>query len=265
MQQRITAWLASALLLASCAGLHVPGHLAALLPADVILLGEQHDAREHQRIEREVIESLAAQGLLAAVALEMAERGRSTAALARDATPEQVRSALRWNDAAWPWAAYGPVVMAAVRAGVPVLGANLPRSQLSDATNNPALDSHLDAGALEQQRNSIRDGHCGLLAESQIMPMTRVQIARDAAMAQTIAAARQPGQTVLLIAGAGHVLRELGVPTHLPADMQSKVILAHAGRSQGAMNSAADAVWITPPLPPKDHCAALRRQWPPAR
>ncbi len=265
MHHRIAAWLTSALLLASCATQRVPERLAALLPADVILLGEQHDAHEHQRIQQQVVESLAARGLLAAVALEMAERGSSTAGLARDATPDQVQAALRWNDAAWPWAAYGPAVMATVRAGVPVLGANLPRNQTSDAINNSALDAHLSASWLEQQRNSIREGHCGLLPESQIVPMTRIQIARDVAMAETIVAARQPGKTVLLIAGAVHVLRERGVPTHLPPDLQSKVILAQAQWVPTATNSGADAVWATPPLPPKDYCAALRQQWPAQR
>ena len=39
---------------------------------------------------------------------------------------------LAWDDAGWPWAAYGPAVMAAVRAGVPVLGANRPRSRMRE-------------------------------------------------------------------------------------------------------------------------------------
>ncbi|WP_431274298.1 hypothetical protein ACQ858_19990 [Variovorax ureilyticus] len=34
--------------------------VAALLPVDALLLGEQHDAPEHQVIERETVEALAA-------------------------------------------------------------------------------------------------------------------------------------------------------------------------------------------------------------
>ena len=59
----------------------------------------------------------------------MAERGTSTAALPVDATPAQVQNALRWNDAAWPWAAYAPAIMEAVRAGVPVLGQPAPHAK----------------------------------------------------------------------------------------------------------------------------------------
>ena len=64
---------------------HAPNDITtrteAMLPVDVILLGEQHDAAEHQDIQRQVIEYLAVRGRLAAVALEMAEAGTSTAAL----------------------------------------------------------------------------------------------------------------------------------------------------------------------------------------
>jgi hypothetical protein len=50
--------------------------------------------------------------------------------------------------------------------------------------------------------------------------MTRIQVGRDRAMAQAIVKAKRPGQTVLLIAGAGHVVRALGVPQHLPDDVK---------------------------------------------
>ncbi|RYF64949.1 MAG: hypothetical protein EOO22_23535, partial [Comamonadaceae bacterium] len=75
----------------------------ALLPTDALLLGEQHDADAHHRIEREVVEALVAQGSLAALAIEMAEEGHGTARLPASATDAQVRTALDWQDKAWPW------------------------------------------------------------------------------------------------------------------------------------------------------------------
>ena len=53
------------------------------------------------------------------------------------------------------------------------------------------LDGQLPGPALKAQQQAIRLGHCNMLPESQITPMTRVQIARDISMAQTLAAARQ--------------------------------------------------------------------------
>ena len=66
--------------------------LDTLLPADALLLGEQHDAPDHQRIHQTVVQALAARGELAALALEMAEQGHSTAGLAREANEELVRA-----------------------------------------------------------------------------------------------------------------------------------------------------------------------------
>ncbi len=239
----------------------VARRIAALLPADAVLIGEQHDAPEHHVIEREAVEALVARGRLAGLTLEMAEDGNGTAHLPADATEEQVRIALSWNDKAWPWANYGPAVMAAVRAGVPVLGANLPRERMKDAMADVSLDAQLSDSAREAQRKAVREGHCNLLPESQIGPMTRIQIARDRAMAQAVVKARQPGKTVLLIAGAGHVLRPLGVPQHLPSDMKlaSVQLLATAAATPAGPTSDYDSVWPTPPLPPQDYCAGVKR------
>jgi len=253
--------------LAGCATLppsadsSVARRITTLLPADAVLIGEQHDAPEHHVIEREAVDALVARGRLAALTLEMAEEGNGTGHLPTDATEEQVRIALSWNDKAWPWADYGPAVMAAVRAGVPVVGANLPRARMKDAMADVSLDAQLSDGARHAQQKAVREGHCNLLPEAQIGPMTRIQIARDRAMAQAVVKAQQPGKTVLLIAGAGHVLRSLGVPQHLPSDMKlaSVQLLATASATPDGPTSDYDSIWPTPPLPPQDYCAGVKR------
>ena len=235
--------------------------LAGLLPADVLLLGEQHDAPEHQQIHRQVIELLAQRGQLAAVALEMADAGASTAGLPANATEAQTQIALKWNDKAWPWAAYGPAVMAAVKASVPVLGANLPREQMRPSMLDAALDARLPDPALKAQQQLIRTGHCNLLPESQITPMTRIQIAKDISMAGTLAKAAVPGKVAVLLSGSGHTDRQLGVPQHLPTSLKTKAIRLRAGAAQeGDKAEAFDAVWATPELPEKDYCAEFKKQ-----
>jgi uncharacterized iron-regulated protein len=237
----------------------VADRVSALLPVDALLLGEQHDAPEHHVIERETVEALVARGRLAALALEMAEEGRSTAHVAATASEAQVQAALGWNDKAWPWASYGPAVMVAVRAGVPVVGANLPRARMKDAMADVSLDAQLNGEAYTAQQDAVREGHCKLLPESQIIPMTRIQVGRDRAMAQTIVKARQPGKTVLLIAGAGHAVRALGVPQHLPDDVKISSVRLLASASNTTPPGEYDKTWLTPPLPEKDYCAELRR------
>ncbi|MFZ4480170.1 MAG: ChaN family lipoprotein [Rhodoferax sp.] len=254
--------------IAACA--HAPGPVAypysdssrvqllgQLLPADVILLGEQHDAQDHQRVHRLVVQTLASQDALAALALEMASQGRSTAHLTPDASEEAVRSALQWSDDGWPWAAYGPAVMASVRAGVPVLGANLPRAGLRDAMANTGLDRLLSGPALKAQQQSIRSGHCDMLPESQIAPMARIQIARDLAMAQTVSKAVQTGKTVVLLAGGAHVDRELGVPLHLAPAVRAKAVLMQAEPLPEDLmaGSSFDAIWPAQAAVAVDYCS----------
>ena len=84
-----------------------------------------------------------------------------------------------------------------------------------------------------------------MLPQAQLGPMARIQIARDQAMAHTVAQSARPGKTVLLLAGAGHVDEALGVPRHLPPTLRSRSLL-----------------WPAEP-PKQDYCAELRRQMAP--
>ena len=176
-------------------------------------------------------------------AIEMAEEGNSTAHLAADATEAQVQTALSWNDKAWPWAAYGPVVMAAVRAGVPVVGANLPRERMKDAMADVSLDAQLsDAARAAQQRCRAR---------RPLQPAARVADRPDDAHPDRAATApwrrpssrpQQPGKTVLLVSGAGHSDKLLGVPQHLPDRLCGE---------GGAAARRADRMPTTPPWRPR--------------
>lgn len=262
----VVAIMLSASLAGCASGLHpaeLQARLDTWLPADVLLLGEQHDAPEHQALQQQIVEALAARGVLAAVALEMADSGNSTAALKPDASEKQTRSALRWNNDAWPWAAYGPAVMSAVRAGVPVLGANLPRAQMRNDMADTQLDQRLPGPALKAQQQLIRQGHCNLLPESQITPMTRIQIAKDVRMSDTVQTAVQPGQVVVLISGSVHADKQLGVPQHLPPALRVKAIRLQSGTgAAGDERASFDSVWLTPATPDKDYCANLAKQLP---
>ncbi|HEX7888850.1 MAG TPA: ChaN family lipoprotein [Ramlibacter sp.] len=235
---RLNALLAASLL----AGCTAAGPLGEVPTVDALLLGEQHDAGAHPGLQERYVRTLAQQGRLAALTLEMAERGASTAGLPAAAGEAQVREALRWNTDAWPWERYAPAVMAAVRAGVPVLGANLPRGDMRAAMADGTLDALLPGPAIKAQQQAIRQGHCDMLPEPHVQPMTRVQIARDRAMAQTLASAAANGKTVVLIAGAGHVEPGVGVPQHLPRALRAESLVLPREETG------------------KDYCAEFRRQ-----
>lgn len=256
-----------AVALSGCAALQPtkypePEQINRLFPASVILLGEQHDAPDHQRIHRFMVETLAARNSLAAVALEMATEGQSTEKLGTDASEETVQETLKWSQGTWSWAIYGPVVMAAVRAGVPVVGANLPRSQMRESMNDVGLDALLPGAALQTMQKNIRQGHCSLLPEPQVAPMTRIQIARDITMARTLAKLIQPGKTVLFLAGSGHVDKTQGVALHLASDLKITAVLLHGNPIPNSDQYLAqfDYFWPTRPAPQVDHCAKFLEQ-----
>ena len=242
--------------------------LAQWSGAPAILLGEQHDQTSHHQWEAATVRHLAAQGQLAALVIEMAPAGGDTRALKPGASDEEVKTALLWaqggGPGGWPWQDYGPMVMAAVQAGVPVLGGNLPRAQMKQAMGEARYDSHLPAAGWQLQLDAIKQGHCGLLPESQFAPMARIQLARDEAMAKVSTAAyklAKPGQTVLLVAGRGHVRSDIGVPTWLAADFEPKVTIAQSDKAQVAINMKADKLLTLPGTASKDHCAELGEQW----
>jgi uncharacterized iron-regulated protein len=241
--------------LAACAGTPPP---ATLPPARLLLYGEQHDQPDQQRQVADVVRQLAARGELAAVVIEMADAGRSTRGLPRDSSDAAVRDALAW--AGWAWDDYAGVVMAAVSAGVPVLGGNLPRAGMREVMRDSGLDGRVDNTARERLIEAVRSGHCDLLPADQLPGMVRIQIARDVSMARTVSAALDaapPGQRVLLLAGAQHVSRDRGVPLHLPPGTPIHVTLFGApppGLQADDVRPAIQAVRADP-------CAALREQW----
>lgn len=260
----VTALVATAL--AGCASTKSVNNTWALQQVlqqkpQVLLLGEQHDAPEHHEWERNTVTQWAAQDQLAAVVLEMADAGHSTKALPANASESAVQTALAWNNKGWPWQNYGPTVMAAVQAGVPVYGGNLPRAQMRDVMQQTQWDAHLPSAGWQRQLSAIREGHCDLLPDSQLAPMARIQLAKDASMARTAQQLVQAGKTVILIAGRGHVLRSIGIPTWLPADTRSVVAIGQAGDQAQALASDRDWVQYTPATPPKDHCAELHAKW----
>lgn len=229
--------------------------------AEVLLLGEQHDQPDQQRLIGADVQALIDQGRLAALVLEMADAGRDTAALTRLAGEDSVRQALGWDASGWPWGRYGQIVMRAVRAGVPVLGGNVPRPELRAAMGRTELDALVSDAARERLREAVEQGHCGLLGAAQLPAMARMQIARDRRLAETVWTARhgaRGGQVVVLHAGAQHVATDRGVPLHLvalgvpPAQMHSVAF--------GDVDLPVDERRPARHEPQPDPCEALRAQ-----
>ena len=168
----------------------------------------------------------------------------------------------------WTWAYYTPVIALAMEFKLPLLAANLSRADARKVIASGlagGLDAHtrarfrLDQGLppelLAAQVEAVRVAHCGKLPEAMLLPMASAQIARDVWMARTVA--DHAGNGVVLIAGNGHVRRDIAVPYWLHQDGHA------ATRSVGFVEDAAerahyDAIQRIPPATRPDPCASLR-------
>jgi uncharacterized iron-regulated protein len=229
--------------------------------SELVLLGEQHDAPEHQELTRLSIQSLASKQQLSALLLEMVDDGLNTEGMAMESSESEVRERLQWVDAGWPWSRYGPIVMQAVRVGVPVIGANLPRSSMASVMADSSWDAKVPSTVLDAHKESMVQSHCGLLPVSQVPAMARIQVARDDRMAQTAQQSMRKGKIVLLLAGAEHVKKDRGIPLLLDSTNANKVsvVWMQAVKTANEDSVLADVNWITPPIAPKDYCAELAK------
>ncbi|MDH0897520.1 MULTISPECIES: ChaN family lipoprotein [unclassified Pseudomonas] len=237
-----------------------------LAAAPRVLVGEQHDNPDHHALQLWLSRELAARRPQGSVLMEMIGPGQQAAVDRAQAEtragrpPADAYAALDWQ-AGWDWGLYGALVQYQLRQPYPLLAANLERAEIMDIyRQRPALEGPASSAPAVQEKleQDIRESHCGLLPDSQIPAMLAVQQQRDRRMARRLAEAPQPA---MLLAGAFHVHRDLGVPLHL-SDLgagagNAVLILAEVGREPAP--GSADYVWYTAANPPEDHCAKLRR------
>lgn len=233
-----------------------------LAGAPRLLVGERHDNPDHHALQLWLLQALAARRAQGSLLLEMLtpdQQGRVEAArqtIAAGRSVGDLPDALAWQDG-WDWALYGPIVRHALAQPYPLLAANLARPQMLQIyRQQPPLSGTLSTvqavrTALLRQ---IRESHCGKLPDSQLPAMLAVQQQRDRRMAEALLAAPAPS---LLLAGAFHVRRDLGVPLHLRdlGDEAGNLVLLLAEVGNPVSGAEADFVWYTPALPERDYCA----------
>ena len=215
-----------------------------LARADFLLLGERHDNPDHHLLQAEVLRSLIALGRRPAVGFEMFGLDDASAIANHLAfAPNDAAGlgrAVNWNKRGWPdWAMYQPIAEVALEAKLRIVATNLPlataRKMSSDglAALEPRVvrDLGLDRPPSESMFASIaadiRDSHCGYGSEESVKLMVGVQRARDAQMAQSLIAADDPDGAIL-VAGAGHVRNDYGIPVYLTAKAAGKQVISIA-------------------------------------
>ena len=239
----------------------------------IVLLGEVHDNAEQHRLRLEVLRRAFAAGWRPALALEQFDRERQ--ADIERARRERPRDAQHVIDLAtspgdgWSWEYYRPYVELALAYDVPLVAANLSRADVSRMVRG-GYASVFDAAALAAlgldrpippdwqaaQEQEIDAGHCHALPKEHWPAMARGQFARDAVMAGILREHAAGG--VVLLAGDGHVRRDIGVPRWLDAAQARSFAVGYLETGDtGEWAAAFDAVVFTAPAERPDPCAAF--------
>ncbi len=194
--------------------------------ADVLLLGETHDNGAGHQLRAAVLRQRIEAGWRPVIAMEQFDREQQPAldaAMRECADADCVIGKVIMGKATWQWPFYKPVIELALTYKLPLLAANLSRADAGkviqdgfSAALDPGvisrykLDKPLPAAVLSHQVEEVRSGHCGMLPDEMLEPMARAQIARDVLMAETLRPFASRGS--VLIAGNGHVRRDIAVP-----------------------------------------------------
>ena len=244
----------------------------------VVLLGEVHDNAAQHALRAAALRRLLATGARPAIALEQFDREHQgdidRARRERPADPDYLIARAK-GDPGWNWSFYRPYVALALEYDLPIVAANLSRDDAIEvaidgwrAVFDAATVRRLGLDALpadlrRKQEHAMATGHCNLLPAEMLPPRANAQMARDIVMAQSIRPYFDRG--VVLLAGNGHVRRDIGVPVWLSASLRASAIsigLLEADDDGSTPDSATDfdAYVVTRPAERADPCSELAKR-----
>ncbi|MDA1099186.1 MAG: ChaN family lipoprotein [Proteobacteria bacterium] len=262
-----------------------------LVRSAYILLGEKHDNPDHHLLQARLIHTLTALGRRPAVVWEMILESRQPvldsywAKYSHDAAA--LGGTLGWDASGWPaWSMYQPIAEAAMAAHLPMYAAGLSKAAVRTlargkpsfafAKRQRSLGLNIPMPEEMRQRSleQLYQGHCELMPRDALVPLLNVQRAKDAVFAEHMLSGGADDGT-LLIAGTGHVRKDLAVPVFLARHQPDVRITTVAfvevrdgildpmdyAASFSAPVLPFDYVWFTPRADDKDHCAALKEKW----
>jgi uncharacterized iron-regulated protein len=283
-----TRWISHALLLLALALMPAVRSVAAgAAPAayswedrlrgdSIVLLGEVHDNATLQKLRFEVLQRAVAAGWRPAIAMEQFDRGhQQDIEQARRLRPLDVdylikKAAPAHGSGGWDWAYYRPYVALALQYQLPLLAANLSRSDAEKIVSHgyAAVFDPDEIGSLGlnrarpklllRQEHEVDEGHCHLLPRHYLPGMAHAQFARDALMAAILQAHSANG--IVLLAGDGHVQRDLDVPQWLgAAALRRTFSVGFEERGSESPAGTFDAHVLADPAQRSDQCADLQR------
>jgi uncharacterized iron-regulated protein len=242
----------------------------------IVLLGEVHDNAVQHALRAAAVRQWVTQGARPAIAFEQFDREHQPdierVRRERPADADYLIAQAK-GSGDWRWESYRPFVALALEYDLPIVAANLSRGEAMRVANNgwpalfdPATRSALRLDALptdfrRKHEAAIAIGHCNQLPADALPALARAQMARDIVMAQSIRPYTDRG--VVLLAGNGHVRRDVGVPFWLPADAaRGAISIGVLERDDSSVPESAtdfDAYVITDRAERPDPCKELAK------
>lgn len=265
-----------AALLGACATTAPVDNWESRLQGDaVVLLGEVHDNAQQHRLRLAVLRRAVAAGWRPTIAMEQFDRERQAdierARRERPADAQHVIDLAAPSGGGWNWDFYRPYVALALEQGLPLVAANLSNADTTKIVRD-GLAAVFDGASIRllgldrpiaqdwqlALEREIDTGHCRALPPALWPRFARAQFARDAVLAQALRQHATSG--VVLLAGNGHVRRDIGVPRWLGADQGRALTIAYLEDDDvSTPASAFDAVVRTGVAPRSDPCATFKR------
>ncbi|MYM68920.1 hypothetical protein GTP45_19065 [Pseudoduganella sp. FT55W] len=225
---RLTLALATVVLASGCASSGKPAAVLSdnLLEASnpqVLLLGEVHDNAQGHKLRYELLRQRVEAGWRPAIVMEQFDRENQDQLSKAQKGCLDAQCVIRVaGGARWDWQLYYPVIQLALTYHLPLVAGNLSRADASrvvrdgvassfdpQSVKDYQLDQPLPAAVTSVQQQEIVAGHCNMLPEMMVGGLVNAQVARDIWMAKIIR--DQQPKDVVLIAGNGHVRKDVGV------------------------------------------------------
>jgi uncharacterized iron-regulated protein len=237
----------------------------------IYLMGEVHDnlAIHEARLAR-LKQDLGA-GWRPAIIMEQFDRERQDdLTSAWQTCPDAACVIKKAGREGWNWSFYEPLINLALQYRLPLVAGNVSRQDASKIMRG-SYDAVFDADMQKQlglmrrwpdsmtaqQTQSIVEGHCGVLPQAMAAPMVLAQRARDAWLAHLVV--QYASQGVVLIAGNGHVQRDVGVYVWLPSELLPNVTVMGFVEPNGIVFQAYVKVIVLPAFGRPDPCIAFKK------
>ncbi len=273
---RLTLGLCAVVLAAGCASAGKPAASLSpgLLNADnpqVLLLGEVHDNAQGHKLRYELLQQRVAAGWRPSLVLEQFDRENQDLLNKAQKGCLDAQCVIRVaGGARWDWQLYYPVIQLALTYQLPLVAGNLSRADASrvvrdgvassfdpQSVKDYRLDQPLPAAVASAQQQEIIAGHCNMLPEMMVGGMVHAQVARDIWMAKIIR--DQLPRDVVLIAGNGHVRKDIGVGYWLHEAAPALKVRSVGFIESGDNGGRYDSIQTVAPQTRDDPCKQVKK------